>query len=117
MIATSTNKVAGESYPARRYTHNGHFVELHGPSHVIAHDATQLEGHGYRIATPQEQEQYMAAKNGTGAIRESAPVALSGESTGPGDENTSEDESFTPELDETEQAIETAPTRGKKRGR
>lgn len=70
MVATSENKVAGEHYPARRYHHTGHYIELDGPAHVIAYDAAVLEGHGYRLATPAEQERYTAAKRGTSAIHE-----------------------------------------------
>ncbi len=71
MIATSSAKVAGEAHKPRRYHHNGHFVEIDGPAHVVEHDAREIcKIPGYRLATPEEQNEYTASKKKKGALRE-----------------------------------------------
>ena len=71
MIATSSDKVAGEAHKPRRYHHNGHFVEIDGPAHVVAHDAEEIcKIPGYRLATPKEQADYQAQKRKATQITE-----------------------------------------------
>lgn len=71
MIATSDAKVAGESYGARRYEHSGHFVEIDGPEHVVAHDASEIcKIKGYRLASPEEQDSYASTKKKSRSIKE-----------------------------------------------
>lgn len=71
MIATSHAKVAGESFGARRYEHNGHFVEIDGPEHVVAHDAEEIcKIPGYRLASPDEQDAYTTNKKKARSVRE-----------------------------------------------
>lgn len=71
MIATSDAKVAGESFGARRYEHSGHFVEIDGPEHVVAHDASEIcKIKGYRLATPSESDAYVATKKKSKSVRE-----------------------------------------------
>lgn len=71
MIATSSAKVAGEAHKPRHYRHNGHYVEIDGPAHVVAHDAEEIcKIPGYRLATPAETDSYMASKKKKGALRE-----------------------------------------------
>jgi hypothetical protein len=71
MIATNDAKVAGESFGARRYEHNGHFVEIDGPEHVVAHDANEIcKIPGYRLASPEETDAYMASKKKATSIKE-----------------------------------------------
>ncbi len=70
MIATSA-KLGNESHAPRRYQHTGHFVEIDGPAHVVAHDAEEIcKIPGYRLATPAEQEAYAASKKKKGSVRE-----------------------------------------------
>lgn len=62
-IVLSEGKVAGEPTPARSYHHSGHFLEVDGPAHVVAHDVAEIQRlPGYRLASPQEQEQHHASK-------------------------------------------------------
>jgi hypothetical protein len=62
-VVLSEGKVAGESTPARRYHHAGHFLEVDGPAHVVDHDVAEIQRlPGYRLATAQEQEQHHASK-------------------------------------------------------
>lgn len=71
MIATSSAKVAGEAHKPRHYRHNGHFVEIDGPDHVVAHDAEEIcKIPGYRLATPEEQETYTASKRKATSLKE-----------------------------------------------
>lgn len=75
-IATSEAKVAGEHHPARRYKHNGHFVEIDGPDHLVEHDANDIcKIAGYRLATPQEQEIYLKQKRKANRLAERNQVA------------------------------------------
>lgn len=64
-------RVGNESHPPRRYKHTGHFVEIDGPAHVVAHDAEEIcKIAGYRLATPDEQDAYAASKKKKGSVRE-----------------------------------------------
>jgi hypothetical protein len=73
MIATSAAPIDGTPYPARYYQHNGHFVVLEGPAHVIAHDAEEIcKIAGYRLATPAESDAYHRARRGETALTEEA---------------------------------------------
>lgn len=73
MIATNDARVAGESFGARRYEHNGHFVEIDGPEIVVAHDADEIcKIPGYRLATAIELDNYCATKKKSKSIRETA---------------------------------------------
>jgi hypothetical protein len=70
-IATSSHPVAGEHHLPRRYQHTGHFVELDGPPHIVAHDAEEIcKIEGYRMATSEELSSYLEKKRGTGKIHE-----------------------------------------------
>ena len=62
-VVLSESVVAGEPTPARRYEHAGHFLEVDGPAHVVAHDVAHIQQlPGYRLATAQEQEEHHASK-------------------------------------------------------
>lgn len=72
MIATPSHPVAGDHLPPRTYMHKGHFIEIDGPTHVVAHDAEEIcKIPGYRLATPEEQSDYMASKRKGQSISES----------------------------------------------
>lgn len=70
MIALSEAHIAGERTLARHYTHQGHFVEVDGPAHVVQHDTAELQKLGYRLATPQEQQEHTKAKKKVHTLRE-----------------------------------------------
>ncbi len=62
-VVLSEGKVAGEHTPARRYNYSGHFLEVDGPAHVIAHDVAEIKRlPGYRLATASEQQEHVASK-------------------------------------------------------
>lgn len=69
-IAISEGKIAGESTPARRYHHKGHFVEVDGPSHVLHHDIEELQKLGYRLATVSEQQDFTNPQRKAGKLLE-----------------------------------------------
>lgn len=72
-ITTSSKLVAGEAIEPRRYQHNGHFVEIDGPDHVVAHDADDIcKIPGYRLATPEECDSYYAGKRKAQSVSETA---------------------------------------------
>lgn len=62
-VVLSDGKVAGEPTPARRYHHVGHFLEVDGPDHVVAHDVEEIQKlPGYRLANAIELNEYHASK-------------------------------------------------------
>jgi len=62
-VALSEGKVAGQHTPARYYEHQGHFLEVDGPTHVVEHDVAEIQRvPGYRLATAQEQQAHAASK-------------------------------------------------------
>lgn len=60
MVGLAEGVIAGEHSPARRYVHTGRFLEVDGggSNHIMLEDVEELFSLGYRLATPQEQEQY-----------------------------------------------------------
>jgi len=73
MIATPEGRVAGEHILPRRYTHDGHFLAIDGPEHVVNHDVADiLRIRGYRLATAAEQEAYQRHSRQAGQLREDA---------------------------------------------
>lgn len=62
-VHLSEGKVAGEPTPARHYHHSGHFLEVDGPAHVVAHDVEEIQRlPGYRLATAHEQQEHANLK-------------------------------------------------------
>lgn len=91
-----------EHHAPRRYAHEGHFVPLDGPAHVIAHDAEDIcKIPGYRLATPAECDAYHAGKRQKSAIHEAEEPATDESAADPDDTGTD--------------AEDTAPTRGRRK--
>lgn len=62
-VHLSEGKVAGEPTPARHYHHAGHFLEVDGPAHVVAHDVAEIQKlPGYRLANAIELNEHHASK-------------------------------------------------------
>lgn len=62
-VHLSEGKVAGEPTPARHYHHAGHFLEVDGPAHVVAHDVEEIQRlPGYRLANAIELNEYHTSK-------------------------------------------------------
>ena len=67
-------RVWNEAAPPRYYQAKGHYLELEGPGHVISYDAEEIcKIPGWRLATTQEQNAYMAAKRKAARLEEAAP--------------------------------------------
>lgn len=70
-VALSEGHIAGEHTPARVRQHKGHFLEVDGPAHVIQHDVEEiLKLPGYRLATPEEQEEHTKSERKSRGIKE-----------------------------------------------
>ena len=75
-------KIAGEHTPVRQYDHTGHFLEVDGPGHIVAHDVAQIQQlPGYRLATPHEQQLHEASKRKATQVTEAQPVESHSRST------------------------------------
>lgn len=112
-VAFPYRRVDGRDAPACQYDIIDHLVAIDaGDDIVTAHDAEELcRHHGFRLATPAEQDAYHASQRGASAIHEVAPASAP---EVPGITN----ESPTPEQADEPQAEHTAaPTRGKKGGK
>lgn len=69
-IATPA-RLGREHHAPRHYQHEGHFIVLNGPIHVITYDAEEIcKVPGYRLATPYEQEQYASMQKQSGTLQE-----------------------------------------------
>lgn len=75
-------KIAGEHAPVRQYDHTGHFLEVDGPGHVVAHDVAQIQQlPGYRLATALEQQLHEASKRKATQVTEAKAVEHHAHST------------------------------------
>lgn len=73
-IATPA-RLGKEAYPPRHYQAEGHFLLLDGPGHVIDQDAADIcKLPGWRLATPQEQNQWTKLKRKASQVEEAAPA-------------------------------------------
>jgi len=109
MIATSGERVNGESFPPRRYRHEGRFVVLDGNlPHVLDHDAREIcKIAGYRLASPQECDVYYRAKRGETAVHESTPTEKD-------NQITPEESAPTPQVLTSENAPASGPRKSRK---
>lgn len=70
MVALAESLIAGERASDRQYVHDGNYLLVEGPAHVVAHDVAELEKLGYHIATAQEQQDYAGKKKKSGSLKE-----------------------------------------------
>ena len=71
MVAIAEGVIAGERHHARRYVHQGHYIEVeHASPYVVEHDVAELEKLGYHIAEAPEQQEHTKTQRKRGAIRE-----------------------------------------------
>ncbi len=70
-IKTPSGRVGGEHAHPRHYKHTGHYLEIDGEPHIVTHDVDEIcKIPGYRLATAQEQSDYVASKNKKTSIKE-----------------------------------------------
>lgn len=71
MVAIAEGVIAGERHRARRYVHQGHFIEVnHASPYVVEHDVAELQKLGYHVAEAQDQQEQTKTQRKRGAIRE-----------------------------------------------
>jgi hypothetical protein len=70
-VHLAEGKVAGSPTPKRVYQQDGHFLHVEGQDHVVEHDVEEIQRiPGWRLATPQEQNQFFGEKRQETTIHE-----------------------------------------------
>jgi hypothetical protein len=69
-IALSEGIVGGEHTSVRQYQQDGKFLNADIPPNALEHDMDQLRQLGYRIATPNEMNEYAKRKKQAATLLE-----------------------------------------------
>lgn len=75
-VALAEGVVGGEKTPIRRYQQDGKFLNADIPANALEHDLEQLRQLGYRVATPNEMNDYHAQKRKRESISETTILSV-----------------------------------------